>query len=193
MKWQIENEDGMYPVKTVLLNEVTEEECGELLRSFATPDFNSQLANILDYVKEIQEYYRTNKPVNHTEKEILSDARHIESMITQELPGILARGAIDAALRVAFNIGGITEKIHALGFEKYVKQVKTNTKKLQDGFKTSGIGHSKEEIQKALELYPEMLKQYPGQKMLAQKKVREKTGIPERTLREYLKKSLADL
>jgi hypothetical protein len=131
--YYIKNEDGIYPEIIVDHDELTEDERAERLRSFATPDFNTQLADILDYVKEIQKYYRTNKPVNHTEKEFLSNARHVESMITRELPGTLARGAINSALRIAFNIGRITEKIYVLPFEADVIHSRRSIRGLNKG------------------------------------------------------------
>ena len=125
---------------------------------------------------------------------MITDAKDVLSIVAR-LRGAIARGDIGEACCDGMALGRFSERLRLRihGFDGYVRQVKTNTHKLQDGFVEAGLAHDKNNIESALILYSEMLKKYPGQKGVAQKKVREQTGIAERTLRDYLKKSLADL
>jgi len=175
---QVQNEHGMYP--TVRIAPMTWEEMAKTQAQFdGLKDLDAELFAILRYASQVENASQ--------DQGILDNARLLKTAIAHELPRLLESGDTSAAMALILTIGRLYERIYAVvNYEPNVRQVRTTTKKLRDGF-AAKKGHAPEEIKNAIALYRKRLKTHP-KKTAAQRWVRGETGIPESVLRYHLAK-----
>jgi hypothetical protein len=192
MARRIENADGIYPKLAIPLEEVTHEDVtrmGKCLAEYCNLD--ARLAHMARAIKPLVGDLTPNgdlvDPCCTSERQGL--ARQLHFML-RDLPEVINAGDIRRAILKGIDIGELAQRIDVLPFEKKVVQVNSTTRKLRESNREKG--HDPKQIDKAIRLFNQLMREPNAQKKVAYSTVKNDTGIPGRTLRYHLKKREAN-
>jgi hypothetical protein len=118
---------------------------------------------------------------------LVADAKEVLRIVVS-LRDTIDRGDIGKVCCDGIALGRFSERlrIRIHGFDGYIRQVKTTTRKLQTGFVDAGLGHSPEEITQAVRYWHKLHKADPKRKRgLIDKDVAVKFKVCDKTIRNW--------
>ena len=187
MTRKIKNADGMYPYKDV----PWEVYFADLkAQGIVDPlDIDVQLPRVLKHARAdsrtaIDPAIRADaKAIIHFIQRLKKGMR--QWLETPALTPLYMEGVVEWAVGIALEIGRLDERCRARRFEPLVVRVNSTTRKLREAAREQQ--HDPATIDKAIHLFNRLMRIKPRpKKETVYREVKEKTGIPGRTLRRHL-------